>query len=284
MAIKKVGVVGCGLMGSGITQVSAQSGYETVVREISDELLEKGLGRIRRFLGAGVEKGKLTQEEVDGALARIKGTVELKDLAGSDIVIEAVTEKMDLKKDLFKMLDGIAPSHAVFASNTSSLKIAEIAGATKRPERFIGLHFFNPVPLMKLVEVVRTPATTDEVFRTGLAFAASLGKTGVACKDSTGFIVNRLLIPYLLDGIRALEAGVASVEDIDTAMKLGCGYPMGPLTLVDFIGLDTTLYIARIMQHEFKQPQYAPPALLEKMVSEGALGKKAGKGFYDYAK
>jgi 3-hydroxybutyryl-CoA dehydrogenase len=284
MAINRVGVVGCGLMGSGIAQVSAQSGYETVVREISDELLEKGLGKIKKVLARGVEKGKLKQEEMADTLVKITGTVELKDLGDCDIIIEAVTENVDVKKDLFKMLDGISPPHAIFASNTSSLKITDIAGATKRPEQFIGLHFFNPVPLMKLVEVVRTPATSDEAFEAGLGFVSSLGKTPVACKDTTGFVVNRLLIPYLLDGIRAVEAEVASVEDIDVAMKLGCGYPMGPLTLLDFIGLDTILYIARIMHDEFKQPQYAPPRLLEKMVKEGTIGKKAGKGFYDYTK
>ncbi|KPK71160.1 3-hydroxybutyryl-CoA dehydrogenase [candidate division TA06 bacterium SM1_40] len=284
MAINRVGVVGCGLMGSGIAQVSAQSGYETVVREISDELLEKGLGKIKKVLARGVEKGKLKQEEMADTLVKITGTVELKDLGDCDIIIEAVTENVDVKKDLFKMLDGISPPHAIFASNTSSLKITDIAGATKRPEQFIGLHFFNPVPLMKLVEVVRTPATSDEAFEAGLGFVSSLGKTPVACKDTTGFVVNRLLIPYLLDGIRAVEAEVASVEDIDVAMKLGCGYPMGPLTLLDFIGLDTILYIAGIMHDEFKQPQYAPPRLLEKMVREGTIGKKAGKGFYDYTK
>jgi 3-hydroxybutyryl-CoA dehydrogenase len=284
MAIKKVGVIGCGLMGSGITQVSAQAGYETVVREANDELLSKGLGKIGKVLGRAVEKEKLTQEQMDEILSRITGTVELEDFKGCDLVIEAVTEDLALKQDLFKILDGITSPEAIFASNTSSLKVVDMAKATKRPDKFIGLHFFNPVPIMKLVEVVRTPETSDEAFNAGLEFTKSLNKIPVACKDTTGFVVNRLLIPYLLDAIRALEADVASVEDIDNGMKLGCGYPMGPLTLLDFVGLDTTLYISKIMHKEFGLPQYAPPPLLEKMVSEGKMGKKAGKGFYDYSK
>ncbi len=283
MEIRKVGVVGCGLMGSGVSQVSAQSGYETTVREVNRELLDKGLAKIQKYLDKSIAKGKATAEQKEMVNKNLRGTTELEDLKDSDMIIEAVTEDMDVKNELFKELDKLCPERTVFASNTSSLKISEMAAPTSRPDRFVGLHFFNPVPVMKLVEVVRTPPTSDETFQTALDFVKSLEKTAVACKDTTGFVVNRLLVPYLLDAIRALEAGVASKEDIDNGMMLGCGYPMGPLTLLDFVGLDTTLSIANIMHDEFKQPQYAAPELLKKMVAEGKLGKKSGMGFYDYS-
>lgn len=284
MEIRKVGVVGCGLMGSGVSQVSAQSGYETTVREVNRELLDKGLAKIQKYLDKSIAKGKATAEQKEMVNKNLRGTTELEDLKDSDMIIEAVTEDMDVKNELFKELDKLCPERTVFASNTSSLKISEMAAPTSRPDRFVGLHFFNPVPVMKLVEVVRTPPTSDETFQTALDFVKSLEKTAVACKDTTGFVVNRLLVPYLLDAIRALEAGVASKEDIDNGMMLGCGYPMGPLTLLDFVGLDTTLSIANIMHDEFKQPQYAAPELLKKMVAEGKLGKKSGMGFYDYSR
>lgn len=284
MEVKRVGVVGCGLMGSGVSQVSALTGYETMVREPSDELLGKGLAKIQKYLDKSIAKGKATPEQKELVNKNLRGTTKLEELKNSDLIIEAVVEDIKVKNEVFKDLDRLCPKHAVFASNTSSLNILDMAKATNRPDRFVGLHFFNPVPVMKLVEVVRTPSTSDEAFETAMDFVRSLGKTPVACKDTTGFVVNRLLIPYLLDAIRALEAGIASPEDIDNGMMLGCGYPMGPLTLLDFVGLDTTLYIANIMWEEFKQPHYAPPELLKKMVEEGKLGKKSGKGFYDYSK
>jgi 3-hydroxybutyryl-CoA dehydrogenase len=283
MEIKTVGVVGCGLMGAGITQVCAQSGYKTTVREINDDLLQKGLKKIDGFLGKGVEKGKLTAEQKAATMANLTGTTKLADLKSCDLIIEAVTENIDLKKEIFAELDAICPASAIFASNTSSLTITEMAAATKRTDRFVGLHFFNPVPLMKLVEVVRTISTGQETFDTAFAFAKSLGKEPIACKDNSGFVVNLLLVPYLLEAIRAVENKVASIEDIDKGMKLGCGYPMGPLELLDFVGIDTTYFIAEIMFKEYRQAQYAPPPLLRKMVLAGYHGRKTGKGFYDYS-
>lgn len=284
MDIKKVGVVGCGLMGAGVSQVSAEKGYQTVVREVSEELLDRGLAGIQKFLDKSIAKGKALPEQKDEVNRNLKGTTKLADLKDSDLIVEAVTEDIKTKNEVFKELDELCPEHTIFASNTSSLKISDMAVPTNRPDRFVGLHFFNPVPVMKLVEVVRAPSTSDEAYQAAIDFVESLGKTAVACKDTTGFVVNRLLVPYLLDAIRALEADVASKEDIDNAMMLGCGYPMGPLTLLDFVGLDTTLSIANIMHSEFKQPQYAPPELLKRMVGEGKLGKKSGMGFYDYSK
>lgn len=283
MEIKKVGVVGCGLMGSGIAQVSAQAGFQTVVREVNDEFLQKGLGRIDGFLSKSVEKEKITTDDKNAVMSRLKGTTKLADLSSCDIVIEAVIENIELKKETFGELDKLCPQHTIFASNTSSLTVTEMAAATNRPDRFVGLHFFNPVPLMKLVEVVRTIATSQETFDKAFAFGKSLGKEPIACKDNSGFVVNLLLVPYLLDAIRAVENGVASVLDIDKGMQLGCGYPMGPLTLLDFVGLDTTYYIANIMFEEYREAKYAPPPLLHKMVLAGYHGRKSGKGFYDYS-
>ena len=283
MPIRTVGVIGCGLMGSGIAQVSAQAGYKTIAREINDDLLKKGLARIDGFLSKSVEKGKMTVEQKTAALASLTGTTKLADLKDCDIIIEAAVENINLKKEIFGELDKACPATTIFASNTSSLTITEMAAATKRPDRFVGLHFFNPVPLMKLVEVVRTIATSQETFDATFAFGKSLGKEPIACKDNSGFVVNLLLVPYLLDAIRAVENGVASVEDIDKGMMLGCGYPMGPLALLDFVGLDTTYFIAEIMFNEYRQEKYAAPPLLRKMVLAGYLGKKSGKGFYDYS-
>jgi 3-hydroxybutyryl-CoA dehydrogenase len=270
-------------MGSGIAQVCAEAGYEVVVREVSDNLLKKGLGRVDAFLARGVEKGKVTPERRAEVMGRLRGTTEVKDLARADIVIEAVVENLEAKRELFQALDPLSPPATVFASNTSSLSITEMAAVTKRPARFVGLHFFNPVPLMKLVEVVRSPLTAPEVFEEALAFARSLGKIPIRATDRTGFIVNRLLVPYLLDAVRALEEGVGSVPDIDEGMRLGCGHPMGPLTLLDFVGLDTTYYIANIMFDEFREKRFAPPPLLKRMVQAGLHGRKSGRGFYDYA-
>jgi 3-hydroxybutyryl-CoA dehydrogenase len=283
MAIQRVGVVGCGLMGSGIAQVSAQSGFMTVVREVSADLVEKGIKNIEKNLARQVEKGMITgvtKSEIGG---RLKGTTSLEDLKDCDLVVEAIIEQLPAKRELFSSLDAICPASTIFASNTSSLTITEIAASTKRPQRFVGLHFFNPVPVMKLVEVVKTIATDPAVYEEMVAFGAKLGKTPVRANDSGGFIVNRLLVPYLLDAIRALEEGVGSVVDIDNSMKLGCGYPMGPFTLLDFVGLDTTLYISQIMFDEFKEKRFAAPPLLKRMVLAGWLGKKSGRGFYDYA-
>jgi 3-hydroxybutyryl-CoA dehydrogenase len=284
MDIKKVGVLGCGQMGSGVVQVSAQAGYDVIFTETSQELIDKGLAAIDKFLSKGVEKGKIKEEDKINVLSRIKGTMRLQDFSDCDLLIEAIVENMDIKKKLLSQLDEICPADTVFASNTSSLSITEMSSATKRPDRFIGLHFFNPVPLMPLVEVVKTIITSDEVFETGFQFAQSLGKSPIKTFDKTGFIVNRLLVPYLLDAIRALEEGVGTIEDIDSGMKLGCGYPMGPFTLLDFIGLDTILYIGEIMFDEFKEKRFAAPPLLRKMVAAGQLGRKSGKGFYDYSK
>jgi 3-hydroxybutyryl-CoA dehydrogenase len=284
MAIQKVGVIGCGLMGSGIVQVAAQAGFDVRVREVSDEALAKGLARIDRFLQGGVDKGKLTAEQKAQVLARVHGTTRLEDLADRDLVIEAAVEDLKAKHEVFAALDAACGPDAIFASNTSSLSITEMAARTKRPSRFVGLHFFNPVPLMQLVEVVKTPMTDEAVFREVEAFAAKLPKVVVAAFDTPGFVVNRLLVPFLLDAIRVLESGVATREDIDNGMKLGCGHPMGPLTLLDFVGLDTTYSIANIMFDEFKEPRFAPPPLLKRMVLAGWYGKKSGRGFYEYAK
>jgi 3-hydroxybutyryl-CoA dehydrogenase len=284
MDIKKIAVLGCGQMGSGVVQVSAQAGYDVIFAEASQELIDKGLASIDKFLSKGVEKGKIKEEDKKATLSRIKGTLVLRDFSDCDLLIEAIIENIELKKKMLAQLDEICSSKAIFASNTSSLSITEMAAATKRPERFIGLHFFNPVPLMPLVEVVKTIITGDEVFEAGFQFAKSLGKSPIKTFDKTGFIVNRLLVPYLLDAIRALEEGVGTIEDIDSGMKLGCGYPMGPFTLLDFIGLDTILYIGEIMFDEFKEKRFAAPPLLRKMVAAGQLGKKSGKGFYDYTK
>ncbi len=281
--IKRVGVLGCGLMGSGIAQVAAAAGYDTVVRDVSKELLDRGRAGIEKSLAKFVEKGKLDAAARDATLKRLTFTTTVADLKGVDIVIEAITEDVGLKNALFKELDGLCGPATIFASNTSSLTIAEMAAATKRADRFVGLHFFNPVPLMQLVEVVRTVTTTDETFKRAFAFAKSLGKEAVAAKDNSGFIVNLLLVPYLLDAIRAVERGVGSVPDVDKAMQLGCGYPMGPLTLLDFVGLDTTYHIAEIMFKEYREQRYAPPPLLKRMVLAGMYGKKGGKGFYDYS-
>ena len=281
--IKKVGVLGFGLMGSGIAQVAAAAGYTTVVRDVSDAVMAKGKAGIGKSLDKFVEKGKLAAADRDAALARLSYVTDVAALKDCDIIIEAVTEDLELKNDLWKQLDALCPAHTIFASNTSSLTIAAMASATTRADRFVGLHFFNPVPLMQLVEVVRTVTTSTATFDRALAFGKSLGKEAVAAKDNSGFIVNLLLVPYLLDAIRALEHGVASTVDIDNAMKLGCGYPMGPLTLLDFVGNDTTYKIAEIMFTEYRETRYAPPPLLKRMVMAGLYGRKSGKGFYDYA-
>ena len=287
MQIKKVGVLGCGLMGSGIAQVSAQAGYDVIVLEADPKALERGFSGIDASLGKfverGPEKGGITGEQKQQIQARLKGTQEKNDLAGCDLVIEAIIENIDEKKKTYSALDTIVKKDAIFASNTSSISVTELMSATKRPERFIGLHFFNPVPLMKLVEVVRTIATSDAVMETAIEFGKSLGKVPVRTADKTGFIVNRLLVPYLLDAIRAYEEGVGSIPDIDNAMKLGCGYPMGPFTLLDFVGLDTTYYITHVMFDEFKERRFAAPSLLKRLVLAGWYGKKTGKGFYDWS-
>ena len=282
MAIQKVAVVGCGLMGSGIAQVAAASGFETIVREVNSALVEKGIKGIEKNLARLVEKGTITDAAKIEIRGRMKGTTSLEDLKNCDLVIEAIIEQLPAKRELFSALDAICPPSTIFASNTSSLTITEIATSTKRPQRFVGLHFFNPVPVMKLVEVVRTIATEPAVYEEMVAFGAKLGKVAVRAHDSTGFIVNRLLVPYLLDAIRALEEGVGSIEDIDNSMKLGCGHPMGPLTLLDFVGLDTTFYISQIMFDEFKERRFASPPLLKRMVLAGWNGRKSGRGFYDY--
>lgn len=279
----KVGVVGCGLMGSGIAQVCAEAGHDVIVREINDGALSKGLGSIDKFLSKGVEKGKMSAEKKAEILGRLKGTTNLEDLSGCEVLIEAAVENIALKREIFQTLDAACGPKTIFASNTSSLSITEMAATTKRGDRFVGLHFFNPVPLMKLVEVVRSPLTSPESFEAMCAFGAGLGKTVVRASDKTGFIVNRLLVPYLLDAVRALEEGVGSVPDIDEAMKLGCGYPMGPFTLLDFVGIDTTYFIANIMFDEFREKRFAAPPLLKRMTQAGMYGRKSGKGFYDYS-
>ncbi|MCI0329545.1 MAG: 3-hydroxyacyl-CoA dehydrogenase NAD-binding domain-containing protein [candidate division Zixibacteria bacterium] len=282
MEIKKVGVVGCGLMGSGIVETAAKAGFPVVVREVSDELLKKGRSRIEVSLSRAVEKQKATPQDKEAALGRITGTTRLADLADCDLVIEAVIENMEEKKKLFKELDATAKPSALFASNTSSLPITDMAAVTKRAPNFVGLHFFNPVPVMKLVEVVKTVMTSEEAFRNVKAFAEKLGKTVVVAKDTPGFVVNLLLVPYLLDAVRAYENGVASREDIDNGMVLGCGHPMGPLTLLDFVGIDTTYYIAEIMFDEFKDDHYAAPPLMRRLVAAGFWGRKTGRGIYEY--
>ena len=281
--IRKVGVLGCGLMGSGIAQVTATAGYSTTVKEVSEEFLKKGVAGIEKSLGKFVEKGTLTAQQRTETLGRLKTTTSFDDLADCDIVIEAITENLGTKRDTFAALDKIVKPVAIFASNTSSLVITEMMTATKRFDRFIGMHFFNPVPLMKLVEIVSTITTTSDVMDQAMKFATSLGKVPIRTSDRSGFIVNRLLVPYLLDAVRALEEGVGSVEDIDKGMKLGCGYPMGPFTLLDFVGLETTYYIANIMFEEFREKRFAPPPLLKRLVLAGHHGKKTGRGFYDYS-
>ncbi|MDO8500983.1 MAG: 3-hydroxybutyryl-CoA dehydrogenase [Gemmatimonadaceae bacterium] len=281
--IRKVGVLGGGLMGSGIAQVSAQAGFDTVVREVSDPIIQKSRSGVEKVLAKGIERGKVTAEQRDAALSKLSFTTELAKLANCDIVIEAVVEDLELKNAMWKDLDAICPAETIFASNTSSLTIAAMAAACGRPDRMLGLHFFNPVPLMKLVEVVRTITTSEETANAAFEFAKKLGKEPVRAKDSSGFIVNLLLVPYMLDAISALESNVASVEDIDKAMQLGAGYPMGPFTLLDFVGLDTTYKIAEIMFAEYREKRYAPPPLLKRMVIAGMYGRKSGKGFYDYS-
>ncbi|HXH27476.1 MAG TPA: 3-hydroxybutyryl-CoA dehydrogenase [Candidatus Polarisedimenticolia bacterium] len=282
MKIQRVGVIGCGLMGSGIAQVAAQAGLRTVVVEASAAALQAGLQRVDKFLSGGVAKGKLTAEQKQATLSRLTGSAELEAIKDCDLVIEAVVEDLRLKLDLFARLDRLAPPTAIFASNTSSLSITELAAATGRPARVLGLHFFNPVPLMRLVEVASTIQTSPDIEATVLEFARTVGKTPIRTRDKTGFIVNRLLVPYILDAIRALEEGVGSIVDIDHGMTLGCGYPMGPFTLLDLVGIDTTYFIANIMFEEFRERRFAPPPLMKRMVLAGFHGRKTGKGFYDY--
>jgi 3-hydroxybutyryl-CoA dehydrogenase len=282
MTIRNVGVLGCGLMGSGIAQVCAAAGYKTIVREVDETFLNKGLGRVKKFLDDGVAKGKVTAEARDTTLGNLSGATAVDALKDCDLVIEAIIENLEEKRRTYAALEAVVGAHTIFLSNTSSLCITELAAATRRPDRFGGLHFFNPVPLMKLVEVIRALTTSDETYQTVFAFAASLGKEPITAPDRPGFIVNRLLVPYLLDAIRAYENGLGTLEDIDKGMKLGCGYPMGPFTLLDFVGLDTTYFIANIMFEEFREPAYAPPPLLKRMVLAGRLGRKSGRGFYKY--
>ncbi len=282
MEIKKVGVVGCGAMGAGIAQVCAQSGYPVIVSEINEELLNKGLASINKVMTTAVEKGRLSQQDKDAVINRIKGTTNTSDFSDCDLVIEAAIENIDLKKKIFANLDEVCPKHAILASNTSCLSIIDTAMVTSRPDKVLGMHFFNPVPVMKLLEIIKTIATSDETLETAKTFGASLDKTIVLAPDAPGFIVNRLAFPYLLDAVRMLEAGIATREDIDAAVKLGLNHPMGPLTLLDLIGLDTSLFIVDAMYEEFKDPKFAAPTLMRKMVTAGWLGRKTGKGFYDY--
>jgi 3-hydroxybutyryl-CoA dehydrogenase len=286
MEIKRVGVLGCGLMGSGIAQTAATAGFDVIVREVSDELCERGFGGIDKSLARFAEKGSITSDEQQQIRGRLKGTTRLEEMSDCDIIIEAIIENLDIKRDTYRQLDEFCKPETIFASNTSSLSITEMMTATspERQRRFIGMHFFNPVPLMKLVEVVRTILTDEAVYEQAVEFGARLGKVPVRTSDKTGFIVNRLLVPYMLDAVRALEEGVGSIVDIDNAMKLGCGYPMGPFTLGDFVGLDTTYYIAEIMFNEFREKRFAPPPLLKRMVLAGLYGRKSGRGFYDYTK
>ena len=286
MEIKKVGVLGCGLMGSGIAQTAASAGFETTVREVTDELLQKGLASIEKSLARFAEKGTITAEQQKQTRDRLSGTTSFDDLSDCDIIIEAIIENLEEKQNTYRQLDAVCKPETIFASNTSSLSITEMMVATSpaRQQRFSGMHFFNPVPIMKLVEVVRTILTDAAVYEQAVEFGKQLGKVPVRASDKTGFIVNRLLVPYMLDSIRALEEGVGSIVDIDNAMKLGCGYPMGPLTLGDFVGLDTTYYIAEIMFNEFREKRFAPPTLLKRMVMAGLYGRKSGRGFYDYTK
>jgi len=282
MEIKKVGVVGCGAMGSGIAQVCAQSGYQVVVSEINDEFLKKGLASIDRFMAAGVKRGKLSQEDKDSTLARIKGTVDMKDFGDCDLIIEAAIENLDLKKKIFAELGKICPKDTILASNTSCLSIIEMASATTRPEKVLGMHFFNPAPLMKLLELVKTIATSDETIEFGKEFGKSIGKATIVAKDMPGFLTSRLGIVQFLEAVRMLEAGIGTAEDIDTAMRLGYNFPMGPLELDDLVGVDTSLHIANAMYEVTKDPKFAPPTLLQKMVAAGWWGRKSGKGFYEY--
>ncbi len=282
MEVKKVGVVGCGLMGGGIALISAQSGYQAVVSEANEELLNKGISAIKGILSRNVEKGRMSKEEEEATLSRLKGTTNMQDFSDCDLVIEAVTENMDLKKKIFATLDGVCPPHAILASNTSCLSVIDLAMVTKSPDKVAGTHFFSPVPVMKLLELVRTIVSSDETIETLKSFGESLGKTVIIAKDTPGFIVNLLLTPYLLDAVRALEAGVATKEDIDAGMELGCNYPMGPLRLADFVGVDVFYFVAEAMYEEFKDPKYAAPPLMRKMVAAGRLGRKTGEGFYSY--
>ena len=283
MEIRQLGVIGCGLMGSGIAQVAAAAGLPTLVVEVSQELCDRGIANIEKRLDRLVQKGAMKSEERAAIRARLQPTTDRARLAGCDLVIEAVIENLEEKKKLWQSLDPILPPHAILASNTSSLSITEMMQFTGRPERFLGIHFMNPVPVMQLVEVIRTVATSEEVLEASVAFVRRLGKTPVRTSDRPGFIVNRLLVPYLLDAIRALENGVGSIEDIDRSMQLGCGHPMGPFTLADFIGLDTACYISNILFEEFREPRFAPPGLLRRLVLAGWHGRKTGKGFYDYS-
>jgi 3-hydroxybutyryl-CoA dehydrogenase len=286
MEIRKVGVLGCGLMGSGIAQVAATAGFETIVKEVSDDLIARGFGGIEKSLAKFAEKGTITVDQQKEIRGRLSGTTSFNELADCDVIIEAIIENLDEKRSTYRQLDELCKPETIFASNTSSLSITEMMTATspERQCRFIGMHFFNPVPLMKLVEVVKTILTDDDVYEQAVEFGKKLGKVPVRAGDKTGFIVNRLLVPYMLDSIRALEEGVGSIVDIDNAMKLGCGYPMGPFTLGDFVGLDTTYYIAEIMFNEFREKRFAPPPLLKRMVLAGLYGRKSGRGFYDYTK
>jgi len=284
MEIKRVGVVGCGTMGAGITQVCAQSGYQVVVSEINNELLNKGLASINSFLSKGVDKGKLSQQDKESTLSRIKGTTSTKDFGDCDLVIEAAVENIDLKKKIFAEVDKICPKHAILATNTSCLSIVDMAMATSRPDKVLGLHFWNPAPLMKLLEVVKTVATSDETLEMGKSFGESLGKTIIVAPDIPGFIVNRLQIPFRLDAIRMLEAGIATKEDIDAGVTLGLGHPMGQFALQDLVGLDVTYAVANALYEETKDPKFAPPTLMKKMIAAGWLGRKTGKGFYEYNK
>lgn len=283
MAMKKIGVLGGGLMGSGIAQVAAQAGFTTVVREVTTALGDKARASIDRTLAKGIEKGKVTAEQREKTVANLSFTTDVAALADCDLVIEAVVEDLEIKNALWRELNGICPPRTIFASNTSSLTVAAMAAASGRPDRMVGLHFFNPVPLMKLVEVVRTVTTSDETFRTAFEFAKAVGKEPIAAKDNSGFVVNLLLVPYMLDAIRALEHGIGTIDDIDKGMTLGAGYPMGPFVLADFVGLDTLYKIAEIMFAEYRETRYAAPPLLKRMVLAGMFGKKNGRGFYDYS-
>ena len=282
MEIKKVGVIGCGLMGAGIAQVCARAGYQVVVSEINETLLNKGMAAINSFLTGSVERGRMTHQDKDATLSRLKGTTNMQDFHDCDLMVEVVIENMDLKKKIFAELDKICPQHTILASNTSSLSIVDVAMVTTRPDKVLGLHFFNPVPVMRLMEIVKTIVTSDETLEISKDFGKSMGKTIVIAQDTPGFIVNRLLMPFLLNAVRMLDAGVATKEDIDTAINMGLNHPMGPLALLDLLGLDTTLFIADAMYEEFKDPQYAAPPLVRKMVTAGWLGRKTGKGFYEY--
>ena len=282
MAVKTVGVLGCGLMGGGIAQVSAAAGFKTIVREVNQAALDKGMARMSKFLDAGVEKGKMTAEQRAAIFGNLTGTTDFAAMSECDLIIEAIVENVDVKVEAYAALEKVVGAHTVFASNTSSLCIMELAAKTGRPDKFGGLHFFNPVPLMKLVEVIRALTTSDETYKTLFDFAVAIGKEPITAPDKPGFIVNRLLVPYLLDAIRCYERGLGTKEDIDNGMKLGCGYPMGPLTLLDFVGLDTTYYIANIMFEDYKDPMFAAPPLLKRMVLAGKHGRKTGEGFYKY--